>query len=147
MKICYIAHPIRGDVQSNVRKIKTFIREVFLIAPQTGEWPFAPYLSNMDVLDDAAENERDIGIAANRPCFDRNFIDELWVCGEPSAGVRLEMEWADLYEIPIIDKRQLFREVLSWSVRRTYEKFAEANMLSDGRPTGAFFQKEKRDGK
>ena len=76
-KLVYIAHPVAGDVKANVEDILRICKEM-----HTQEIvPFAPYLVALHYLDDHVEEERALGIAANRECFHRRVMDEVWLTG------------------------------------------------------------------
>lgn len=99
-KIVYIAHPISGDMEGNIKRVLAIYRELSI---QNEVIPFAPYLVALQVLNDTVQAERKIGMLQNRAFFERNMIDELWVCGL-SAGVVQEMMWASEYGIKIVSK-------------------------------------------
>lgn len=97
-KIVYIAHPIGGDVEGNIQKIKEIVRGINLREPDVV--PFAPYLSDVLALDDDIPEHRTRGFANNKRIFDSGIIDELWVYGA-SEGVEEEINWAIKQSIPI----------------------------------------------
>jgi len=55
MRICYIAHPISGDVKGNIKKVIKIVREINLAHPDVV--PFVPYLSDLYALDDNNPDE------------------------------------------------------------------------------------------
>ena len=104
MKIVYIAHPVGGDVDKNVKKIKKIIRKIQITEPDI--IPFAPYLIGLMTLDDSDKTERTIGINNNREYFKREgLIWQLWLYGNKiSKGMTKEMILALDEGIPIISK-------------------------------------------
>lgn len=98
MITAYIAHPIAGDVARNIRKVETILE---YLHRQRGEvWPIAPYLDACRYLDDGRVDDRERAFWANERYFREGFIDELWICGDISPGVRVEAEYAVFYGIP-----------------------------------------------
>ncbi len=95
MRIVYIAHPIAGDVEGNIKKIKEIIKR------ETTDYiyPIAPYLTQIELFGDDHE-ARESGFRQNREYFCRNIVDELWVYGS-SFGVEREMAMARAHGIPI----------------------------------------------
>ncbi len=101
MKIIYIAHPIGGDVQSNLEKIRAIVRDINLSHP--GIVPFVPYYADCVSLDDNSPQERARGIMNNKVFFMRKSFDELWLYGDRiSAGMWHEIRMAWSNKIPII---------------------------------------------
>lgn len=92
MTIAYICHPISGDVTGNVEKIKDIMRNIVRHEPDV--MPFAPYLTALEILDDAEPKERALGMAWNRQLIAAGFIHELRLYGDRvSDGMRQEVEW------------------------------------------------------
>ena len=104
MKIVYIVHPIRGDVQGNILKVLSILKK-----HHTAKiYPFAPYIVSLQYLDDNSPEDRERGIKANVELFERDFIDELWVFGDRiSSGMKAEIELAERLKIPIVYKHEL----------------------------------------
>lgn len=103
MKIAYIAHPISGNVDGNLKKLGAIIRNINLTTENIV--PFAPYVSDLICMEDAVPSERDRGFKNNTAYFEKGLIDELWVYGDKiSAGVQHEIDLAKRYFIPIIYK-------------------------------------------
>jgi len=98
LTIAYIAHPISGDVARNIRKVETILE--YLHKQRGAVWPLAPYLDACRYLDDTRGEDRERAFMANEHYFREGFIDELWICGDISPGVRVEAEWAIFYGIP-----------------------------------------------
>jgi len=103
MKIVYIAHPISGDIQGNLKKILDIIREINLTKPDIV--PFAHYWVDCHALDDTILSERERGIKNDTALFNAGFIDELWLYGDKiSKGMRAEIELAKSLNIPVLYK-------------------------------------------
>ena len=99
-KLVYIAHQVNGDVEGNIKKILKLCRAIHLRGDSI--IPFAPYIASLQYLDDNKPDERKLGIAASEELFRRRAFDELWVCGEKiSAGMEMEIKWAEKYQIPV----------------------------------------------
>ncbi len=89
-KIAYIAHPIGGDVENNIKKVIDICREVNLAHPDIV--PFVPYLSDLYALDDANPFERERGLRNGLFMLKKGFIDEIWLYGDRiSNGMRAEI--------------------------------------------------------
>jgi len=100
-KLVYIAHPVGGDVQNNIKKILLICRQIHLA--DNGLIPFAPYIVSLQYLDDAVPAERETGMKADWEYFKRKVMDELWLCGDRiSDGMRLEIEQTQKYDIAIV---------------------------------------------
>lgn len=94
MKIVYICHPISGDVEGNVEKIKKIIRHINMTTPDVV--PFAPYLGDILAMNDAVPSERARGIKNDKVFFERKIIDELWVCSNTiTSGMDAEIKLAE----------------------------------------------------
>lgn len=103
-KIVYIAHPIGGDVEGNVKKVQQIFRTLSL---ENKVIPFAPYLVAVSCLNDGNINERMIGISQNLDMFDRGFIDEIWLYGDKvSHGMTQEIGSAAKNGIPVVSKSE-----------------------------------------
>lgn len=80
MKVVYIAHPVSGDVEGNIEKLKVICREINLSHKDV--LPFVPYCMDILCLDDSNKSERKIGIENNTHHLTSGFIDELWLYGD-----------------------------------------------------------------
>ena len=97
-KLVYIAHPIAGNVEENVRDILKICKEIH--TPDI--IPIAPYLIAIQYLKDRLTEERELGIVANIEFFRRKLMDEIWLCGPRiSAGMREEIKLGLAHKIPI----------------------------------------------
>lgn len=101
MKIVYIAHPVAGDVQENIRKILAIVHFINIYYPDVV--PFVPYLA--DIMADG-DDLRERGFKNNKEFFARKMFDELWVFGHISEGVEDEIKWADERQIIVRDFTQ-----------------------------------------
>lgn len=105
MKIAYIAHPIGGDVQGNLKKIRAIVRSINLNEPRVT--PFAPYVADVESLNDDDPKERARGFKNNYAYFRKGMVDELRVYGDHiSPGVQNEIDMARQHGVPIVYYKQ-----------------------------------------
>lgn len=98
VKLVYIAHQISGNVDKNVREILKICKEVHT----QDIIPITPYLVTVQYLEDHLEDERKLGISANKEHFERKVMDEIWLCGPTiSTGMKEEIKLSLEYGIPI----------------------------------------------
>jgi hypothetical protein len=126
MVVAYIAHPISGDIEGNIRKVKAILREINLTEPEVV--PFAPYLVDLGVLDDSIPEERARGIKNDHEFFNRKFIDEIWLYGDRiSSGMWEEIKLADKLAVKVVPKTQATQlDLLTQTLRLIIEKCPEA---------------------
>ncbi len=74
--IVYICSPLRGDVTTNLRNARKYSR----FAVKQGYLPLAPHLLFPQFLNDADENEREVGIYMGLVLLTK--CKELWVFGD-----------------------------------------------------------------
>ena len=111
MKIVYIAHPISGDIQRNLKKIIDIVREINITHDDVV--PFCHYWVDCHALDDNNLSERERGIQNDREFFKRKFIDEVWVYGDKiSNGMLAEIRLAKSLNIPIISMSEKLNKLL-----------------------------------
>ena len=112
MRIVYIAHPIGGDVEQNLKKIRAIVRHLNLTEPHTV--PFAPYYVDVVSLDDAKPEERARGIKNGLAVLARpGAVDELRLFGDTiTSGMRAEVTAAHAMRIPIVCDNQEIRRHL-----------------------------------
>jgi hypothetical protein len=109
MKIVYIAHPISGDVEGNLKKILAIVREINLTMPDV--IPFAHYWVDCHALDDTIPEERLRGIKNDKALLKAGFINELWLYGDRiSSGMSDEIETANELGMPVVPKS---KEIIS----------------------------------
>ena len=100
-KIIYIAHPISGDVDANVKSVLDIVKALNMSGLPIV--PFAPYIVDVLALDDNIPEQRARGFENNKQLF--NFIDEVWLYGgRISSGMQTEIDWAKELNIPVIQK-------------------------------------------
>ena len=85
--IIYIASAYSGDIEANVEKTKEYSRRVI----RSGGVPFNPILNLHGVLNE--ESDRDTAINLDLSLMKR--CDELWVFGEPTADMEIEITKAE----------------------------------------------------
>ncbi|MEK7567551.1 MAG: DUF4406 domain-containing protein [Patescibacteria group bacterium] len=102
-KIVFIAHPIAGDIENNMKKSLQICEDV-----HTKEIiPVAPYLVSLRYLNDNVIEDRELGKEANLECFHRRYLDELWLFGDKiSSGMKEEILLARELGIPVIAKTE-----------------------------------------
>jgi hypothetical protein len=124
-KTVYPAHPISGDVEGNIRRIKAIVRKLHLTP---GIQPVAPYISDCDgILDDNNPEERALGIAADVEYFKRGMIDEVWLFGSRiSNGMSHEIRLALDLGIPVVAKTAITACELKEFPYKPAQNFEEA---------------------
>ena len=94
-KLIYVCSPYRGNTETNTQNARRYCRLVM----EQGGIPFAPHLLFTQFLneDKVAERRRGLwmGMEMLRLCA------ELWAFGEPSEGMRMEIEQAGRLGIPV----------------------------------------------
>lgn len=102
-KTVFIAHPIKGNVRGNTRKVLNICKMVH----NKGVIPIAPYLVLLMYLNDEVATERELGIKANLETFKRGYVDELWLFGDRiSSGMAQEVKFALKLGIPIVPQTE-----------------------------------------
>jgi hypothetical protein len=101
VKIAYIAHPISGDIENNLAKIRAIVREINLNEP--GVVPFVPYYADIVSMDDSIPEERERGIRNDTHILNSGLLDELRVYGRISHGVAAEIAIAEKLNIPVVN--------------------------------------------
>ncbi len=100
MKVAYIAHPISGDIQGNLKRIEKIGRQINLM--ESDVIPFAHYYFDCNVLDDTVPVERERGIKNDMELLRKGFIDELRLYGDRiSLGMAAEIDLAFEIGIPV----------------------------------------------
>ncbi len=99
MKKVYICSPLRGNYEYNIEQAKKYCREAIL----QGYIPIAPHIYFTQFLDDTKAEERQLGMQCGIELLD--MCEELWVYGEPSEGMKVEIEYFnDHYNRTIVYK-------------------------------------------
>ena len=94
-KLIYVCSPYRGNTETNTQNARRYCRLVM----EQGGIPFAPHLLFTQFLDDAIPKERERGLRMGTQML--GLCDELWAFGEPSEGMRMEIEQAGRLGIPV----------------------------------------------
>lgn len=103
MKICYIAHPIGGDIENNLADLRRIVRKINLDAG-IDIVPFVPYYADIVSMDDNIPSERQRGINNDTAILESGIVDQLWLTGPRlSAGMKAEKEIAERMGIPVHD--------------------------------------------
>lgn len=93
MKVAYIAHPISGDINGNLKRIEAIGRQINLEEPEVV--PFAHYFFDYYALDDDIPEERERGIKNDIALMRKGFIDEVRLYGNKiSTGMSHEVNLA-----------------------------------------------------
>ena len=95
MKKVYICSPCRGDYENNIQRAKEFSRA----AVERGYIPITPHIYLTQFMDDTVPAERELGLSIGRELV--LMCDELWAFGEPTEGMRMEIEQAERLGIPV----------------------------------------------
>ena len=92
--VVYVCHRYRGDAQTNSRAVVSVCRSVAM----SGAVPLAPQLFLPQFLDELTERDRAI------ECCLRfvSLVDEVWVFGKVSEGMRKEIAEANRLGIPVV---------------------------------------------
>ena len=100
METVYIAHPISGDVEGNIKKVIDIIRDINLKEPDVH--PIAPYIVDLYALRDDIPEERERGFKNTLNILKLGFISEIRLYGDRiSSGMQREVEVAKQYGINI----------------------------------------------
>lgn len=114
MKIAYIAHPISGDVEGNLAKIRKIVRAINIEEPDTV--PFVPYYADCVSMDDSDPTERARGIKNDEAILRSGIVNELRLYGSRvSSGMCAEVVNAARYGISIVAKTP---ETQEWLINR-----------------------------
>lgn len=119
MKIAYIAHPVGGDVKTNIERILEIVRLVNLTEPDVE--PFVPYLADIMAMDDSNPDQRKRGMKNNEAMFGELMIDELRLYGDRiSEGMKTEIQIAVSCGIPVkVKSQQIGLELLQPYLEKT----------------------------
>lgn len=99
-KLVYIAHPISGNIKSNIQNVLAVCRRIHFT--ESDVIPLAPYVTALQYLDDDISKERQMGFEANHEMFKRGTFDEMWLSGKKiSGGMQKEIEWCVDNNIPV----------------------------------------------
>jgi hypothetical protein len=102
-KRVFIAHPIGGDVEGNIRKVYDICKRVH----NKDIIPIVPYLVSLQYLNDEIEEDRNLGIDANLETFRCGYVKESWLFGDHiSKGMEGEIRLALELGIPIVPQSE-----------------------------------------
>lgn len=100
MLVAYIAHPIQGDVQENLRHVKKIVRHINMTLKHVV--PFVPYYVSCVALDDDDQVERARGISNNLHLLTSGVVDMVWLYGPHiSQGMAQEVAVARANDITV----------------------------------------------
>lgn len=101
MRMVFLAHQIKGNVQANLASVRQWSRWAAVVR---GVIPIVPYLSFMEFLDDQHPRERELGVSMCRSIIP--LCDEFWIVGPvPPKGSEVwkEREIAEDSNLAVID--------------------------------------------
>ena len=93
--VVFVCSPYRGDVETNTQNARRYCRLVM----SRGGIPFAPHLLFTQFLNEDKAEERRCGLRMGMEML--RLCDELWAFGEPTEGMRMEIEQAERLGIPV----------------------------------------------
>lgn len=93
--LVYICSPFAGEVKKNIRKARLYSR----LAVKRGYLPITPHLLFPQFLNDRDEFERKLGMKMGLVLMLK--CREVWVFGQPSAGMNTEIKRALLKGMPV----------------------------------------------
>lgn len=93
--LVYICSPFSGEVKKNIRKARLYSR----LAVKRGYLPITPHLFFPQFLNDRDEFERNLGMKMGLVLMLK--CREVWVFGQPSAGMNTEIKRALLKGMPV----------------------------------------------
>lgn len=95
MKMVYIASPLRGDYNTNIKNAVEYCR----LAGERGVLPLAPHIIFSQWCNDTVPKQREQGLQLGLALLEK--ADELWIMGEKiSEGMRGEISFAMEHDIP-----------------------------------------------
>lgn len=101
MRIAYIAHPISGNIEENLKSIREIVRYININEPDTV--PFVPYYADVVSLDDNNPEERKRGIKNDKRLLESGIIDQVRLYGKTiSKGMWEEIRIADRENIDVV---------------------------------------------
>ena len=93
--LVYICSPFAGEVKKNIRKARLYSR----LAVKRGYLPITPHLLFPQFLNDRDEFERNLGMKMGLVLMLK--CREVWVFGQPSAGMNTEIKRALIKGMPV----------------------------------------------
>jgi len=115
MKLAYMAHPVSGNVEENLKSAKRWLR--WLTESREEPMTFiAPWITDCEIWDDSRPGDRALGLARCMEVISR--CDELWIVGgRISDGMRQEIAHAKRHDITTVN----LTEMGSCPPPRTYD--------------------------
>ncbi len=108
-KTVFIAHPISGNEEENLRKVLEICKEL----NSQGIIPIFPPHSWRQYMEPGTDSKYWSGLV-NEEYFRRGMVDEVWLYGETiSDGMKKEIRLAVSYGIPIIPKNPRIEEIFN----------------------------------
>jgi len=95
MPAVFICSPYAGNIPENARKARKYCR----FAVSCKRIPFAPHLLFPQFLNENAPDQRALGISMGMAFLE--ICREVWVFGNASVGMRMEIDRAQKCRIPI----------------------------------------------
>ncbi len=119
MKYVYICHPLSGDIEGNIERVKNIVREVCC----EDTIAFAPHLAFAPVFNDTIPSEREKGISTDLALLRSGKIDELWVYGiNLSKGMMFEINVCITHNIPVMCKSSTIKDDVKEYIRQCEKK-------------------------
>lgn len=101
-KIIYIAHPISGDVEANIKSVYGIISDIARSEPDVV--PIAPYTAYLHALEEDNPAQREQGINFNLNIIASGGVHELRTYGAKlSRGMLIEVQHAMKCGVPVVD--------------------------------------------
>lgn len=97
--LIFICSPLKGDIKQNQVKAREYSRDCIL----QGHVPIAPHIYFTEFLNEEDHEERKLGIEAGLKLL--KLCDEIWIYGEPSEGMKMEIEEAR--RLGIVDRNRI----------------------------------------
>lgn len=95
MKKIYVCSPLRGDLENNIKRAKAYSA----LVAQLGYLPITPHIYFTQFLDDARQEERELGMKLGLELL--KICDELWYWGDPTEGMLAELRLAKELKIKV----------------------------------------------
>lgn len=97
MKLVYVASPVRGDIEENLKRANRYCEYV----AGCGHIPVAPHLAWQGFLHESIPGNREKALSMGLKLIE--YCSELWVCGdEISQGMQGEIEVAEKLNKPVL---------------------------------------------
>lgn len=108
LKTVFIAHPISGDIEGNIKKVLEICKGLnsAKVLPIFPSFLWRQYLPSDGIT-------KHIAGLVNNEYFERGMVDEVWLFGETiSEGMKKEIYLAQSYGIPIIPQNEIIEKLL-----------------------------------